>query len=54
VIEAWICAVVNLVLGVYMGKGFLNTKKVFPQLVFSIICAVNTLTYLGHIKPLVT
>jgi len=46
--------VVNLVLGVYMGKGFLNTKKVFPQLVFSIICAVNTLTYLGHIKPLVT
>ncbi len=47
------CAAVNLVLGVYMAKGYLNTKKIFPQLVFSVICAANTLTYVNNLKTAV-
>ena len=39
-------AAVNLALGTYMVRGFWATRKPFPQGIFSVVSAVNSVVYL--------
>lgn len=42
-------AVANLVLGTYMLKGYANTRKIFPQAVFAVLSALNSLLYVKRL-----
>ena len=44
------CAAANLALGGYMVKGYTSTKKPFPQGVFSVVSAINSVIYIRSLS----